>query len=132
MNARTLLSLGAMMGLLGVLAGTFGAHAMGPELPLKSQQVFETGVRYHMYHALATVLAGCVADRRGFRSLSVAAGGFFLVGTVLFSGSLYLLAITGARWLGMIAPIGGVAFLAGWLMLFSVAVKQTSSAVSHH
>ena len=78
--------------------------------------VFETGARYHMYHALALLAVGWVHSR-GLGAAAVAAGWLFIVGTVLFSGSLYLLAMTGQRWLGAITPLGGVCFIAGWLAL---------------
>lgn len=110
MQPRTILLLGSLLGLLAVAAGAFGAHA----LSATDSQVFETGAEYQMYHALALVLCGLLAGQ-GYR-LGLAVWSF-LLGVVLFSGSLYLLVLTGTRWLGAITPIGGVLFLVGWLAL---------------
>jgi uncharacterized membrane protein YgdD (TMEM256/DUF423 family) len=108
--------LGSVFGLVSVAAGAFGAHALrgrvGPEL----LAVFETAARYQMYHALALLLAArMVASARG-AGVEVA-GWAFVVGIILFSGSLYVLSLTGVRWLGAITPLGGVAFLIGWIAL---------------
>lgn len=113
---RPWLMLGSLMGLLAVVAGTFAAHGLDQRLSPQMLEVFETGVRYHMYHALAMLIAAVVYSQNTSRLPAVAAG-FFLAGIVLFSGSLYLLAVTQARWLGMIAPVGGTAFLVGWVTL---------------
>jgi uncharacterized membrane protein YgdD (TMEM256/DUF423 family) len=83
--------------------------------------IFETAARYQMYHALALIGLGLLYDRLHSPLLALA-GGSFLAGIVIFSGSLYLLTLTGNRWLGAITPIGGVAFLAGWLLLFFAVV----------
>ncbi len=107
---------GAASGLVSVAAGAFGAHALKARLSPEMLSVFEVGARYQMYHALALVAAAWVAGRWPGPA-GLAAGWFFVVGTVLFSGSLYLLAVTGARWLGAITPLGGAAFLAGWACL---------------
>ena len=120
MTKRTPLAAGAAAGLVAVLMGTFGAHVLDPDLPAAARQVFETGVRYHMYHALAIMVVACLDSRR----VPGIAVGLFLAGIVFFSGSLYLLAVTGARWLGMIAPIGGTAFMAGWVVLIWTAVRR--------
>jgi uncharacterized membrane protein YgdD (TMEM256/DUF423 family) len=113
--------LGACSGALAVAAGAFGAHALRGRLDPRALEVFETAARYQMYHALALFAAawamGCHA-RWG-----AAAGWLFTAGTLLFSGSLYALALTGHRWLGAVTPLGGVAFLLGWLCL-AVAVLQ--------
>ena len=110
---RTFVALGAISALLAVAAGAFGAHALRARLSPEMQAVFETGARYHMYHALAMVLAGLLAATRG----AATAGWLFQAGIVLFSGSLYVLALTDVKVLGAITPIGGLAFLAGWLWL---------------
>jgi uncharacterized membrane protein YgdD (TMEM256/DUF423 family) len=112
--------LGALSGLLGVAAGAFGAHALRARLTAEHLAVFETGARYQMYHALA-LFAVAWAVTRWPGQLPVWAGWLFVTGTVLFSGSLYALALTGTRWLGAITPLGGVAFLAGWLCLVLAA-----------
>jgi uncharacterized membrane protein YgdD (TMEM256/DUF423 family) len=113
---RLFFSIGASSALVSVAAGAFGAHALRARISPEYLAVFETGARYQMYHALAMlVVAWAVTRWPG--PLPVWAGWLFLAGTVLFSGSLYLLATTGVRWLGAITPLGGVAFMAGWLCL---------------
>ena len=111
---RVFLGTGAILGFLGVALGAFAAHGLKQRLPVEMLIVFETGVRYHMYHALALLAVGLTAARAPSTAL-VAAGWLFVAGIALFSGSLYALAISGVRTLGMITPIGGVAFLAGWI-----------------
>jgi len=118
---RTFLLAGAVAGLLGVAFGAFGAHGLRGRLTPDMLAVFETGVRYQMYHALALLLTAAMLPRMPGKAL-VAAGWFFVGGIVLFSGSLYLLAVTGVTVLGAITPIGGVAFLAGWLSLIVAAL----------
>jgi uncharacterized membrane protein YgdD (TMEM256/DUF423 family) len=113
---RLFLTLGAISGLLSVAAGAFGAHALRARLAAEHLATFETAARYQMYHALA-LLAVAWAVARWPGPWPRAAGWCFAVGTVLFSGSLYVLALTGLRWLGAITPLGGVAFLAGWALL---------------
>lgn len=113
---------GAVSAFIGVAAGAFGAHGLKSRLDAEMLAVFETGVRYQMYHAFALIVVAWAATRWP-GTLVTASGWFFLVGTLLFSGSLYLLSLTGIRWLGAITPLGGLAFLAGWLCLASVALK---------
>jgi uncharacterized membrane protein YgdD (TMEM256/DUF423 family) len=108
---------------LGVALGAFGAHALKEALPPDLLTVFETAVRYQMYHAFA-LLAAAWAWARWPRRAIVAAGWLFITGIVLFSGSLYLLALTGVRVLGAITPVGGLAFLAGWLCLLWGAARR--------
>jgi uncharacterized membrane protein YgdD (TMEM256/DUF423 family) len=108
--------IGAALGFLGVAAGAFAAHGLKSRLSPEMLAVFETGARYLMYHALAVVLTGVLAARRPGRALP-AAGWSFVLGCALFSGSLFALALTGAKWLGAVTPFGGAAFLAGWLLL---------------
>jgi uncharacterized membrane protein YgdD (TMEM256/DUF423 family) len=120
--ARLFLALGALSAFVSVAAGAFGAHALKARLDADLLAVFETGARYQMYHALALAAAGWAAGR--FPGPAPAwAGGLFLAGTLLFSGSLYLLALTGTRWLGAVTPLGGVAFLAGWAALAWSALR---------
>ena len=114
--ARTFLALGSASAFLAVAAGAFGAHALRRRLDEHLLAVFETGARYQMYHALALLAVAWVLDRWG-GGLVAASGWLFVVGTVVFSGSLYLLALTGQRMFGAVTPLGGVAFLAGWLVL---------------
>src|SRR5215831_14881620 len=113
---RTFLLAGAVAGLIAVAFGAFGAHGLRGRLTPDMLAVFETGVRYHMYHALALLLTAALAPRLPGKAI-VAAGWLFIGGIVLFSGSLYALAVTGVTVLGAITPIGGVAFLAGWAAL---------------
>jgi uncharacterized membrane protein YgdD (TMEM256/DUF423 family) len=113
---RTFLLVGALAGFLAVTFGAFGAHALRERLSPEMLTVFETGVRYHMYHALALMLVSAMMPRMG-GWLVVASGWLFTAGIVLFSGSLYLLALTGVTIFGAITPIGGLAFLAGWACL---------------
>jgi uncharacterized membrane protein YgdD (TMEM256/DUF423 family) len=114
--SRTFLTLGALSGFLSVAAGAFGAHALRDRLAANYLTIFETAARYQMYHALALVAVALLMDRWPGAQLQWA-GWLFVIGTVLFSGSLYALAMTGTRWLGAITPLGGVAFLAGWICL---------------
>jgi uncharacterized membrane protein YgdD (TMEM256/DUF423 family) len=113
---RRFFRLGSLSGLISVAAGAFGAHALRTRLSPELLAVFETAARYQMYHALG-LLAVAWAATRWPGSLAHWAGWLFLIGTVFFSGSLYALALTGAGWLGAITPLGGAAFLAGWLCL---------------
>ncbi len=113
---KTFLLLGALFGFIGVALGAFGAHGLRGRLSPEMLAVFETGVRYQMYHTLALLVAGLVAARFG-GWLVHAAGWFFVAGIVLFSGSLYVLALTGVTVLGAITPFGGLAFLIGWALL---------------
>jgi len=116
---RVFITLGALSGCLAVAAGAFGAHALRDRLSADLLGVFQTGVTYQMYHALALLGVGILLARfstDGSVWLS-AAGWLFVAGSVLFSGSLYLLALSGTTWLGAITPLGGVAFLLGWLAL---------------
>lgn len=119
---RLFFGLGALSAFLAVAAGAFGAHALKARLSADLLAVFETAARYQMYHALA-LLAVAWAAARWPGGLTQWAGWLFVVGTVLFSGSLYALALTGVRWLGAITPLGGVAFLAGWVCLVLATVR---------
>ncbi|MBU8895058.1 DUF423 domain-containing protein [Corallococcus sp. H22C18031201] len=121
---RWWLALGAVNAFLSVAAGAFGAHALKARLSQDLLVIFETGARYHMYHALALVAVGLLGLARPSPLLS-AAGGAMLAGIVLFSGSLYALALTGVRGLGAITPLGGLGFLAGWA-LFAVAAWRSA------
>ncbi len=115
-TTRMFLAVGSTSAFLAVAAGAFGAHALRDRLDDSLLAVFETGVRYQMYHALALVAVAWVMDRWG-GGLVVWSGWLFVAGTVVFSGSLYLLALTGQRLFGAVTPLGGVAFLAGWVAL---------------
>ena len=117
---RLFFQLGAISAFVAVAAGAFGAHALRTRLTPDLLVVFETGVRYQMYHAVGLFAAAWVGSCRPGRL----AGWCFVVGTVLFSGSLYALALTGLRALGAITPFGGVALLAGWACLLFAATRD--------
>ena len=115
-------AMGAVAAGLGVALGAFGAHGLKGWVSEDLLAVFETGVRYHLVHALALLAVGW-ASSRWPGSLTNAAGVLFVAGLVLFSGSLYVLAVSGIRWLGAVTPLGGVAFIAGWVCLALAAVR---------
>ena len=114
--------LGAASAFVSVAAGAFGAHALRGRLSPDSLATFETAAKYEMYHALA-LLAVAWAVTRWPGALTHWAGWLLVIGTVLFSGSLYALALSGTRWLGAITPFGGVALLAGWICLGFAAIR---------
>lgn len=121
---RWALALGALAGLLAVMAGAFGAHGLRHVVSERGLEVFQTAVSYQMYHALMLV-AGSLMPALGLsRRLLVLACSFWLAGLVLFSGSLYLLVLTGAHWLGPVTPVGGVCFMIGWALLVAAAWKK--------
>lgn len=124
--------IGALLGGLGVAAGAFGAHGLegrvtAGKMEPRMLEVFETGAKYQMYHALALVLVGALAGHLRNGALGVA-GWSFLLGILIFSGSLYALALSGVKVLGAITPIGGVAFLVGWAALAVAAWRQPAIA----
>lgn len=116
-NARFAATAGAINGLIAVACGAFGAHALRDRVPADLLAVFKTGAEYQMAHALALLgIAGLLHFRPNDSRLRLSSL-LFTVGITLFSGSLYLMALTGERWLGMITPFGGLSFLLGWLLL---------------
>jgi len=119
---RRWLFLSATLGFLGVLLGAFAAHGLNARLSPRMLANFETGARYQMYHALAMGLAAFAVRGRAAR-LANTAGFLFLIGILLFSGSLYVLALTGITRLGMITPLGGLTLMAGWVALAMAALK---------
>lgn len=120
---RLWLILGAASAFLSVAAGAFGAHALRTRLPPDMQTIFETGARYHMYHSLGLIAVGLLANLRPSPLIN-GAGWALVVGIVLFSGSLYALALSGVRVLGAITPLGGVGFLVGWVLFALAAWRQ--------
>src|SRR3954469_25695966 len=118
---RTFLLLGSVAAFLGVTLGAFGAHGLRGRLSPEMFAVFQTGVQYHLYHALALLIVGGIMSRMDGWLIQTA-GWLFVAGIVLFSGSLYVLAISGITILGAITPIGGVAFLLGWACLAFAAL----------
>lgn len=123
---RVFFMLGALSGGVAVALGAFGAHGLRARLAADLLAMFETGVRYQMYHALALLAVAWAVARWNGSALPVAAGWLFVAGTVLFSFSLYTLALTGVRWLGAITPLGGIAFVVGWICLALAAWRITS------
>jgi uncharacterized membrane protein YgdD (TMEM256/DUF423 family) len=113
---RIFAAFGAASGFVAVATGAFGAHALKARLSPEMLAVFDTGARYQMAHALALLAVAWAAARWPGRAVA-ASGWCFIAATVIFSGSLYLLALTGVRGFGAITPVGGVLFLAGWLLL---------------
>ena len=119
---RLFLSFGSGFALIAVITGAFAAHALKSKLSPDMFQVFEVAVRYQMYHALG-LIAVAWASTQWSSQLITAAGWLFVAGIVIFSGSLYILSLTGVRWLGAITPIGGAAFIIGWGCLLWAAIK---------
>ncbi len=115
-------AVGALSAAAGVAIGAFGAHGLRSRVDAELLAVFETGARYHMYHSLALLAVGW-ASTRWPGAWITASGWLFLVGIVLFSGSLYVMTLSGARWLGAITPLGGLSFILGWVLLAVSALK---------
>jgi uncharacterized membrane protein YgdD (TMEM256/DUF423 family) len=121
---KLFLVLASLNGFLAVTLGAFAAHALRDRLTPEMLNTFQTGVQYHMYHALALFGVGMLSLHFPTSNLTRAAGYLFMLGIILFSGSLYTLSLTGVRWLGAITPLGGVAFLAAWACLFWFALSN--------
>ena len=119
---RTFAVLGALSAALGVVAGAFAAHGLRGRITPDLLAVFETGARYQMYHAFGLLAVAWALDRWPGGAAAVA-GWLFVAGTVLFSGSLYLLALGNPSWLGAVTPVGGLCFIAGWAVLAWVAAR---------
>ena len=130
MGANLWLFVGAVSGLVSVAAGAFGAHGLRGRLTPELLAAFETGARYQMYHALLLCVVGGLLLRVGTAASGTLnlCGGLLAAGTVLFSGSLYVLALTGQRSLGAITPLGGLCFLAAWATLAVAALRGTLTA----
>lgn len=114
---------GALLAGAAVAAGAFGAHALADRLTAERLATWETAARYHLYHALALILLGAISARWPAPLLSVS-GWLFVVGIAVFGGTVYALALGGPRWLGAITPIGGIALIAGWIVM-AVAVFRS-------
>ena len=123
-TAKVFLILGSVNAALVVLLGAFGAHALKARLSAEMLAVYQTGVHYHLFHALGLLAAGLAAMQIPDSAYLRWSGWLMLAGIVLFSGSLYLLSVSGLRWLGMITPFGGVAFIVAW-MLFAAAIAKS-------
>lgn len=114
---KTFIVIGAIVMALGVILGAFGAHGLKSRLTPDLLAVYHTGVEYHLYHGLGLILVGILMVQFPQLTGLKIGGWLLLAGIVIFSGSLYVLAITGIRWLGAITPIGGLAFIAGWVWI---------------
>lgn len=124
---QRLVLLGSVLAFLGVAIGAFGAHALQGRLEANGMRgVYETGVQYHMIHALALLLVATLSENKLPARWLQPIGFLFAVGIVLFSGSLYVLAVTDIKILGAITPLGGICFLAGWALLAVAAVRTPS------
>ncbi len=119
---KIFLSFAALSGLMAVMAGAFGAHGLEDKLGERELAAFETGARYQMYHALALIAVAWLADKHPSRAVTVA-GWSFVTGTLLFSGSLYLMGVVESRALLFATPIGGLGFMIGWAALFVAALR---------
>ncbi len=122
--AKLFIGVGALAAALGVVLGAFGAHALKARLSPEMLAVWQTAVQYHLWHALGIVAIGALAQHLPGSGPLRLGGWLLLAGIVLFSGSLYVLALSGVRWLGAVAPFGGACFIAGWLAL-AYAVLRT-------
>ena len=116
-SPRSLLIAGAVGALLAVLAGAFGAHVLEARLAPRALAAFRTGAEYQMIHSLALILLAALGNTPLAHPLQARAGACFLAGIVFFSGSLYVLALSGIRAFGAVTPVGGVLFIAGWFLL---------------
>lgn len=123
MSARFFILCSAISGFICVALGAFAAHLLKGQLSERLYEVLQTGIQYQMFHTLALLLVAVLLLKHPVRLLKVS-GGLFITGIVFFSGSLYLLALTGSHWLGAVTPIGGTLFLAGWCSLGWAAIKQ--------
>lgn len=121
--ARLFIVLGSINAALAVIFGAFGAHALKARISPEMLNVYHTGAQYHFYHALGMLLVGVLATQLQNQAVLRLSGFLMLAGIVLFSGSLYLLAITGVTWLGAVTPLGGVAFIAAWIVLALAAFR---------
>ena len=121
---KSYLIIGSTLSLLAVLIGAFGAHGLQSILVANGRvATFETAVQYHMFHALAFLFTGLLMQKNPHQLLSISCI-LFLVGILIFSGSLYLLSITNQAWLGMVTPVGGVFFIAGWTLLIYYLIRK--------
>ena len=121
--SRLFFAFGSSFALIAVITGAFAAHTLKSKLSPDMFQVFEVAVRYQMYHALGLIAVAWAASQWSSQ-LIAASGWLFVAGIVIFSGSLYILSLTGVRWLGAITPIGGVAFIIGWGCLLWTAIRS--------
>ena len=122
-SAKLFLAAGGLAALAAVALGAFGAHALKTRLSTETLALWHTGVEYHAYHALGLLAVGLVAAQLPESMLLKWSGWLMLAGIVLFSGSLYALALSGERWLGVITPVGGTAFIAAWALFVAAVLR---------
>ena len=122
-GAKLFVAVGAAMAALAVVLGAFGAHALKARLPADMLEVYHTAVQYHFWHALGILAVGLALQLLPEAGWLRTAGWLLTAGIVLFCGSLYFLALTGSKWLGAVTPLGGVAFILGWLALAVAALR---------
>jgi len=123
---RLFMVLGSINAALAVILGAFGAHALKARLSPQMLEVYHTAVQYHFYHALGMLLVAALAGHMQSSGAMRLSGYLMLAGIILFSGSLYVLAITGITWLGAVTPLGGLCFIAAWIVLAIAALKPAS------
>lgn len=116
--------MGGISAALAVILGAFGAHALKSRLTVELLEIFQTGVQYHFYHALGLLAAGILAIHYPDSSYLRWSGWLMLAGIILFSGSLYVLSLSGIRWFGTIAPVGGISFILAWILLIIAVIKS--------
>jgi uncharacterized membrane protein YgdD (TMEM256/DUF423 family) len=124
-TAKLFLILGGINAALVVMLGAFGAHGLKTKISAEMLAVYQTGVHYHLFHALGLLVVGLVATQMADSVYLKWSGWLMLVGIILFSGSLYVLSVSGLRWLGMVTPFGGVAFIAAWIV-FVIAIAKSA------
>lgn len=124
MTAKIFLAFASASGLIAVVLGAFGAHGLKGRLDAAMLSAYETAVQYQFVHTLALLGLAVLMQRTGDKPLLVASGWFFIAGMLLFSGSLYLLAVGGPRWLGPVTPMGGLGLMVGWLLLLVAALRS--------
>ena len=125
--ARLFILLGSVNAALAVILGAFGAHMLKARLSPEMLNVYQVGSHYHFYHAIGMLVVGLLAAQLHNDAAVQLSGFLMLAGIVLFSGSLYLLAVTGLTWLGAVAPLGGLAFIAAWVVLAVAVLRATTS-----
>lgn len=124
-TAKLFLILGGINAALVVMLGAFGAHGLKTKISAEMLAVYQTGVHYHLFHVLGLLAVGLVATQMTDSVYLKWSGWLMLVGIILFSGSLYVLSVSGLRWLGMVTPFGGLAFIAAWIV-FVIAIAKSS------
>lgn len=122
---KLFIGIGAILAALGVVLGAFGAHGLRARLEPRMLEVWQTGTEYHIYHALGLILIGIISYWIQDSALIKWAGSLMLIGILLFSGSLYLLALTGSGWLGAMAPVGGLSFIIAWILLAVASLRAS-------